>query len=56
MPGKVLVHLAMPWDGLGNLRSQILIPFVPAAVPDELATIFLELANQVRPFQEERES
>lgn len=56
MPGKVLVHLAMPWHGLGNLRSQILIPFVPAAVPDELATIFLELANQVRPFQEERES
>ena len=56
MPGKVLVDLAMPWHGLGNLRSRILIPVVLAAVPDELATIFLKLANQVRPFQEERES
>ena len=56
MPGKVLVDLPMPWHGLGYPSSRILIPVVLAAVPDELTTAVLDLANQVRPFHDEKES
>ena len=47
MPSEVLVDLAMPWDGLGDLGSWILIPVVFAAVSDEDTAEFLHGLDQI---------
>jgi len=56
VPGEIVVDFAVPGHGLGDTRLGILVPIVLAAVPNEPATGFFELADQVGSFHDETES
>ncbi len=42
-----LFHFTMAWNWLGNACFGILIPIVPAAMPDQHASFFFQLADEV---------
>jgi len=45
--GEVFLDLAVPWNWLGLFGLRIVIPVVPAALPQHYATHFLKLFDQV---------
>jgi len=45
--GEVVFDLAMAGNGLAGTGPRVLIPIMTPAVPDENASILLDLANQL---------
>ena len=50
VPGESVINFCMAWNGLAYAGSRILIPIVPASVPDEDTPGRLDAFQQFFPF------
>ncbi len=50
MAGKMILDLRMPGNGLASAGPGILIPVVPAAMPQKHTSRILDLPDQLPPF------